>query len=175
MINLDLFINPFSKEDYPNDYYNDAEYYNDEYIYDDNKTESNEIRDADGNKETIVKRNPKFVSTPKTIMVNEGDTIKLPCTVDKLENFVIIWKKGSGILAVGDKPFDGKDARIKIESSTNGNRLVISLADFSDEGEYTCQLSALKTVELKHSVRVRGKLPARSICKATLVQYFCKN
>ena len=105
----------------------------------------------------------------------EGDTIKLLCSVDKLENFVIIWKKGSGILAVGDKPFDGKDARIKIESSTNGNRLVISLADFSDEGEYTCQLSALKTVELKHSVRVRGKLPARSICKATLVQYFCEN
>eukprot|EP00090_Calanus_glacialis_P024545 TRINITY_DN3816_c0_g1_i1.p1 TRINITY_DN3816_c0_g1~~TRINITY_DN3816_c0_g1_i1.p1 ORF type:complete len:511 (-),score=71.37 TRINITY_DN3816_c0_g1_i1:374-1906(-) len=156
----------YSKEDYPNDYYNDAEYYNDEYIYDDNKTESNEIRDADGNKETIVKRNPKFVSTPKTIMVNEGDTIKLPCTVDKLENFVIIWKKGSGILAVGDKPFDGKDARIKIESSTNGNRLVISLADFSDEGEYTCQLSALKTVELKHSVRVRVQPQIESVPKS---------
>jgi len=155
-ISLSLtYGNPVSKEDYPNDYYNDAEYYNDEYIYDDNKNESNEIRDADGNKETVVKRNPKFVSTPKTIMVNEGDTIKLPCAVDKLENFVIIWKKGSGILAVGDKPFDGKDARLKVESTTNGNRLVISLADFSDEGEYTCQLSALKTIELKHSVRVR--------------------
>ena len=97
------------------------------------------------------------MSTYKTIMVNEGDTIKLPCVVDKLDNFVIIWKKGAGILAVGDKPFDGKDARIKIEKILNGNRLVISLADFSDEGEYTCQLSALKTIELKHSVKVRGK------------------
>ena len=113
--------------------------------------------DADGNKETVATRNPKFLSTPKTIMVNEGDTIKLPCSVDKLENFLIIWKKGSGILAVGDKPFDRKDTRIKIESSTNGNRLVISLADFSDEGEYTCQLSALDKIELKHTVRVRGR------------------
>ena len=72
--------------------------------------------------------------------------------VDKVENFVIIWKKGSGILAFGDKPFDGTDARIKIESSTNGNRIVISLANVSDEGEYTSQMSALKTIELKHSV-----------------------
>ena len=115
------------------------------FFYDDNKKKSNEIRDADGNKETIVKRNPKFVSTPKTIMVNEGDTIKLPCTVDKLENFVIIWKKGSGILAVGDKPFDGKDARIKIESSTNGNWKSF-WPNFSDKAESICQLSPLKTI-----------------------------
>jgi len=156
---------------YLNDYYNDAEYYNDEYIYDDNKNESNEIRDADGNKETVVKRNPKFVSTPKNIMVNEGDTIKLPCTVDKLDNFVIIWKKGTGILAVGDKPFDGKgDARLKIEPSTNGNRLVISLADFSDEGEYTCQLSALKTIELKHTVRVRVQPVIEAVPRSGIIK-----
>ena len=48
-----------------------------------------------------------------TIMVNEGDTIKLPCSVDKLENFFIIWKEGSGILPFGDKPFNGTDARKK--------------------------------------------------------------
>ena len=27
------------------------------------------------------------------MMVNEGDTIKLPCVVDRLDNFVIMWKK----------------------------------------------------------------------------------
>ena len=35
-------------------------------------------------------------------MVNEGDTIKLPCTVDKLDEFMIMWKKGSRIIALGD-------------------------------------------------------------------------
>ena len=64
--------------------------------------ETNEIYDAHGNKETEVKRNPKFVSQAKNIMVNEGDTIKLPCIVDQLDNMVIIWKKGSEIVAVGD-------------------------------------------------------------------------
>ena len=36
-----------------------------------------------------------FPSTlqPKNMMVNEGDTIKLPCVVDRLDNFVIMWKK----------------------------------------------------------------------------------
>ena len=147
-------------EDYLNDYYNDEEYYNDEYNYDDNRNQSNEMKDADSFKETIVKRNPKFVSSSKkNYIVNEGDTIKLSCIVDKLENFVILWKKGAeNILAVGDKPTNGKDSRMKIESVPNGNQLVISLADYSDEGEYTCQVSALKTVEQKHLVRVRGDL-----------------
>ena len=50
---IHLFLgNPVFKEDYPNDYYND------ENIYDDNKNESNEIRNADGKKETIVRKNP---------------------------------------------------------------------------------------------------------------------
>ena len=44
----------------------------------------------------------KFISQPKKIMVNEGDTIKLPCTVDKLDEFMIMWKKGSRIIALGE-------------------------------------------------------------------------
>jgi hypothetical protein len=89
---------------------------------------------------TIVKRN---------LVHAHNQRIKLPCANDKLENFVIIWKKDSGILAIGEKSVDRKDARIKIEISINGNRLVISLSNFSDKGEYTCKLSALKNVELK--------------------------
>ena len=61
--------NSVSKEQYLNDYYNDTGFYND-----DNKNESKKIKDAIGNKETIVKRNQKCESSPKTIMVN---TIKL--------------------------------------------------------------------------------------------------
>ena len=106
----------------------------------------------------MIKRNPKFVSTPKTMMVNEGETIKLPCQVDKLENFIIIWKKGSKILALGERPTDPADTRIRVEPLENGNRLVISLADYEvDDGEFTCQLSALKVIELTHTVRVRGE------------------
>ena len=50
-----------------------------------------------------------------------------------------------------------EDGRTKVEANSNGNLLVISLAEAEDGGEYTCQLSALNTVELKHTVRVRGE------------------
>merc|ERR1719273_1636890 len=73
-----------AKEDYPNDYYND---YPQDYDYDD-------ADDSQNSKEAIVKRNPKFTSQSKKITINEGDTIKLPCTVDNMDSLVIIWKKG---------------------------------------------------------------------------------
>jgi len=140
-------------EEYPNDYYNDEEYYSDD-DYDTHENESIEIFDATGNKETIVRRNPKFISQPKKIMVNEGDTIKLPCTVDKLDNFVIIWKKGSSIIAVGEN-FMEPDSRSKIEVTEHGNTLIYSLAEEGDSGEYLCQISALADITLKHTVKVR--------------------
>lgn len=141
--------------DYPNDYYNDAEYYNDDYNDSYNSSNENYI-DLDAHvKETVVRRNPKFVSTSKTIIVNEGDPIKLPCQVDVLEDFIIIWKKGSSILALGDNVMSS-DSRVKVSPMKNGNRLVISLADYKmDDGRYTCQLSAQKNIELEHTVRVR--------------------
>merc|ERR1712156_89176 len=70
-------------------------------------------------KETVVRRNPKFISTSKTIIVNEGDTIKLPCQVDILGDFVIIWKKGSTILALGDNSMSS-DSRVKVSPMKNG-------------------------------------------------------
>ena len=80
-----------ASEDYQNDYYADEEYYSDDY---DASVETNEIFDASGNRETVVKRNPKFITPQKNLMVNEGETIKLPCVVDQLDqNFAIIWKK----------------------------------------------------------------------------------
>ena len=99
--------------------------------------------------------------------------------VDVLEDFIIIWKKGSSILALGDNVMSS-DSRVKVQFKTltkkpftgcpksiltpqtlmmiliipatnihlkqvspmkNGNRLVISLADYKmDDGRYTCQV-----------------------------------
>jgi hypothetical protein len=42
-----------------------------------------------GGKEKVVKRNPKFISTSKSITVNLGGIIKLPCDVDRLGNSVL--------------------------------------------------------------------------------------
>ena len=34
---------------------------------------------------------------------NEGSTLRLPCVVDCLEGFVLLWRKNGTILAVGDQ------------------------------------------------------------------------
>ena len=49
------------------------------------------------------------------------------------------------------------DPRVQLVKETNGNTLVISLAEEDDAGEYVCQVSTYKPIEIKHSVKIRGK------------------
>lgn len=56
------------------------------------------------------------MSQPKKLMVNEGDNVKLPCVVDKLEAFVIMWKRGEKILSVGENLIDSADSRCRVRS-----------------------------------------------------------
>jgi hypothetical protein len=36
-----------------------------------------------------------------SILVNEGETVRLPCVVDRLEGFVLLWKQKVGIEGKG--------------------------------------------------------------------------
>ena len=38
--------------------------------------------------------------------VNTGDTVRLPCLVDRLEGFVMLWKKKDNILTVAEQIID---------------------------------------------------------------------
>ena len=49
---------------------------------------------------------PTFRSTAQTLLVDEGDTVRLPCLVDRLEGFVMLWKKESDIVTVADQIID---------------------------------------------------------------------
>ena len=73
------------------------------------------------------------------------------------EGFVLLWKKGEDFVAVGDKIVNPSDARLQLVKETNGNTLVISLAEEEDAGDYVCQVSTYKPIEIKHSVKIRGK------------------
>ena len=64
--------NPYSDSSVGDDYYAD-DY--DNYSADDDYLNENE---------RVVHTVPEFVSKPTDVWVNEGDTIKLPCMVDKL-------------------------------------------------------------------------------------------
>lgn len=125
----------------------DELYSNDDY--------DKEYENGGDKEEVAVMGTPEFVSEPKKAMVNEGDTLRLPCIVDRLEGFVLLWKKNTDIITVGSQIINKADSRIKLEEEQNGNYLVISLAEEADGGEYVCQISAYKPTELKHSVEIR--------------------
>ena len=58
--------------------------------------ENNEIEnDADSAK---VYPTPIFTTESSNMMVNEGDTVRLPCIVDRLEGFVMLWKRSDEIV-----------------------------------------------------------------------------
>jgi len=102
---------------------------------------------------------PKFVSQPKVVIVNEGDTIRLPCFVDDSDStktMIWIWKFGDQILALNERPYDVAASRVKIETGNGaGNQLVIMMANKEDAGQYVCQVSAAENIFLEHTVKIR--------------------
>merc|ERR1712110_226357 len=101
-----------------------------------------------------VSTGPEFVTTGQTFLFNKGDTIRLPCFVDNLDGFIIKWSTEDLILAVGSTLIDQS---FRLESSKNGNTLVIPDAGREHEGQYICETSyPTKTPEIVHTVKMRG-------------------
>ena len=101
---------------------NEVTDYEEEYDNSDMKTDNhNEIR---------ISTTPKFQTNPQVMLVNEGDTVRLPCYVDKLEGFVMLWKRNKDIITVGNQIID---KNLRLEETSNGNTLVIGPASPSDE------------------------------------------
>ena len=106
--------------------------------------------DPDQSEEVTI---PQFITEPLTLMVDEGDLIRLPCYVDNLGQFVLIWKKDSEIISVAEQIIE---KRFSLETKNDGQTLVLGRAELGDEGVYTCQISTYKSTELKHHVQIKG-------------------
>jgi len=123
------------------------------YDYDEEEEEAGGEGRSDGMEvEQAVLQNPKFVTEEQNVLVNEGDNIRLPCIVDRLEGFVMLWKKGNDIITVASQIID---KRVRLDEVANGNYLIIGQSTPEDSGEYSCQISAYNPTELTHTVRIR--------------------
>eukprot|EP00092_Neocalanus_flemingeri_P015949 GFUD01017266.1.p1 GENE.GFUD01017266.1~~GFUD01017266.1.p1 ORF type:complete len:445 (-),score=133.60 GFUD01017266.1:266-1600(-) len=108
--------------------------------------------------EKPIEREAEFTSIPLKVLVNEGETIRLPCFVDRIEGYVLLWKFGETILSVGGRVIDSsRERRLLLEEETNGNYLVINNAVSKDGGNYICQISAYRPKDITHSVMVRTR------------------
>ena len=87
----------------------------------------------------------------------------MPCFVDDIEGFVLLWKLGETILSVGGRVIDSSERqqRLQLEEEMNGNYLVIHSGSSEDTGEYLCQISAFVPRDIRHHVIVRTRPEVR--------------
>ena len=135
----------------PSAQYKDYDYDAANDISEDDIGEDNTVRKG-SEKEGM--KTPKFISSSQSVLVNEGDTVRLPCMVDRLEGFVMLWKKNNDIITVASQIID---KRVRLEEEKNGNHLIIGQASPEDSGAYTCQISAYKPTEITHNLIIRGR------------------
>jgi len=138
-----------------------ADYYADDYNYssDDypNGDGDDNLQNHLGDDEKPIHVNPKMISKDSDELINEGDIIKLPCVVDTLDGFVLMWWKGDKQIAMGNMLM-AKNKRMKLEKQKDGkhgNTLIISNAESADGGNYICKISANERIEVKHKVQIR--------------------
>jgi len=98
----------------------------------------------------IEKKSPQIVSLPLHAVVNEGDTVRLPCLVDSREGFSLAWRKNYEFIGDETKP------NIHLEGHENGETLVIDQVNENDGGAYVCSLLVHGTSEIIHHVLVKG-------------------
>ena len=88
-----------------------------------------------------------------------------------------MWKKDNSPIATGDfLLYNDQNNRIKLEQFCHGqgNKLVISLAEPSDTGEYSCVISHKTTLPvIKHKIQVQRKKGL--LFKITLFSFFGLN
>lgn len=95
---------------------------------------------------------PKFLSRGHLYKVIVGETIELPCKVQNLGSFVLLWRKGSSVLTAGHLKIT-RDQRFKIVGDYN---LQINGVKTQDAGDYICQLGDQENRDQVHTVEILG-------------------
>ncbi|XP_055312013.1 limbic system-associated membrane protein [Sitodiplosis mosellana] len=93
---------------------------------------------------------PKFVSRGHLYKAIVGDTIELPCKVQNLGTFVLLWRRGSSVISAGHLKIT-RDDRFKIVDDYN---LQISNVKTQDAGDYICQIGDQETRDQVHTVEI---------------------
>lgn len=96
---------------------------------------------------------PKFLTRGHLYKVIIGETIELPCKVQNLGSFVLLWRKGTSVLTAGHLKIS-RDPRFKIVGDYN---LQINGVKTQDAGDYICQLGDQENRDQVHTVEILGK------------------
>jgi len=139
-----MFLQGCSSDQYEYDY--------DEYNeYNVETSEEESVHD----KENAVTSLPQFLSQSTNLAVDSGETLTLPCYVNKVDDYVLMWIKDGEIISLGNKIIKSEEDRYSLEVNEQGNKLVIQYAIPQDRGNYRCQVSSYNLAYIDHTVTVR--------------------
>ena len=130
------------------------------YTYNDNYSEENyEYEDIEEEEETSFV--PVFQTSPTVYRVQQGNTARLECKVDRLGPMVLSWKivKGndSEYIVTGRTVMSDKGKRISVLTSSSSSILLVSQVGAKDTGEYQCEVSSTPPVHIAHWLRLKRK------------------
>eukprot|EP00092_Neocalanus_flemingeri_P027022 GFUD01029303.1.p1 GENE.GFUD01029303.1~~GFUD01029303.1.p1 ORF type:complete len:189 (+),score=60.15 GFUD01029303.1:258-824(+) len=114
-------------------------------------------------KEVVSTEKFEMITKPLNITAIAGDTIELPCRVNKLPADVgTIWERPEAkqIVSIGDNLIRADDAEeYSIAATDAGNTLIIVAAGKKHEGQYKCKIATQQNVEVTHTIRVNQPTP----------------
>eukprot|EP00092_Neocalanus_flemingeri_P010274 GFUD01011070.1.p1 GENE.GFUD01011070.1~~GFUD01011070.1.p1 ORF type:complete len:189 (+),score=62.11 GFUD01011070.1:162-728(+) len=114
-------------------------------------------------KEFVSNEKFEMITKPLNITAIAGDTIELPCRVNKLPADVgTIWERPEAkqIVSIGDNLIRADDAEeYSIAATDAGNTLIIVAAGKKHEGQYKCKIATQQNVEVTHTIRVNQPTP----------------
>ncbi|GAB0087807.1 Immunoglobulin-like domain [Sergentomyia squamirostris] len=93
---------------------------------------------------------PKFISRGNLYKVTTGDMVTLPCRVQNLGTFVLLWRRGSSVLTAGPLMIT-RDSRFKLVDTYD---LQINGVKTQDAGDYICQIGDQETRDQVHTLEI---------------------
>ena len=75
---------------------------------------------------------------------------------------MMMWKKEDQLVALAEKVLTS-NSRMSVTRVAEGTMLSLMLAEREDAGLYTCQLTALQSLQQQHQVVVRGRQGDRGV------------
>uniref|UniRef100_A0A1B0DM56 Ig-like domain-containing protein n=1 Tax=Phlebotomus papatasi TaxID=29031 RepID=A0A1B0DM56_PHLPP len=108
---------------------------------------------------------PKFISRGNLYKVTTGDTVTLPCRVQNLGTFVLLWRRGSSVLTAGPLMIT-RDNRFKLVDTYD---LQITGVRTQDAGDYICQIGDQETRDQVHTLEILVPPTVRAVPQNGLV------
>ncbi|KAH8310452.1 hypothetical protein KR044_001419 [Drosophila immigrans] len=120
---------------------------------------SNGAQSVAASSSSMAAPQPRFLSRGNTYRSVVGDTLVLPCQVEHLGNFVLLWRRGTNVLTASNIMVT-RDDRVRL---IDGYNLEISDLEPQDAGDYVCQISDKINRDQVHTVEILVPPSVRAI------------